>query len=276
MKLSRWILLFAFTGLITHLHAQSPAPIASDKPGWHKIGERNVDFSVDSDEIKLTGAERFSSIKFKVTGASIHLLDLEVHYVTGDKQVIEMRAHVPAGYESPVYDLDGTEKPIQKVAFVYTTLSNKKDEKAQLEVWGLKTSESVAHARTKTDESVVPSPSIMISDKKGWHKIGDRHVDLVKDRDELLVLGADRFSMIKLMVTEASIDLLELEVYFENGEQQTIPVRTPLLAGSESSAIKLNGGERSLKKIVFVYKSLPNQKGDKARVEIWGYKSNVN
>jgi len=43
----------------------------------------------------------------------------------------------------------------------------------------------------------------------------------------------------------------------------------------ESRVIDLNGGERNLKKIVFVYKTLPNRKDEKAHVEIWGLKTNT-
>ena len=117
-------------------------------------------------------------------------------------------------------------------------------------------------------------PAVVVSDKTGWHKIAERNVDFVKDRDEVLVVGADRFSAIKFMVTGAPIDLQDLEVYYESGDKQDIQVRTPILSGKESRVIELNGGERSLKKIVFVYKTLPNQKDKKAHVDIWGLKTN--
>src|SRR5688572_12555380 len=99
MLKSIWVLFLAMTAISGKLTAQTPALIISDKSGWHKIGERNVDFSTDRDEILVSGTDRFSKIKFKVTGASIHMLDLEVYSETGDKQVIEVRAHIPAGYE---------------------------------------------------------------------------------------------------------------------------------------------------------------------------------
>lgn len=192
-----------------------------------------------------------------------------MYYDRGDKQVIEVRNPIKAGGESQVYDLKGSERDLKKIVFVYKTLSNRKGEKAHVELWGLKTN-------TNPNTSVVPSPAIMVNDKTGWHKIGERRVDFVKDRDEILVIVADRFSAIKFMVTEASIDLLDLEVYYESGDRQDIQVRNPIRAGSESRVIDLNGGERSLKKIVFLYKTFPNQREEKAHVEIWGLKTNSN
>jgi hypothetical protein len=150
---------------------------------------------------------------------------------------------------------------------VYKTLPNRKDERAHVEVWGLKTN-------TNAGTAPVPSPAVMLSDKSGWHKIGERNVDFVKDRDEILVLVADRFAALKFKVTEASINLLDLEVYYESGDKQDIHLNNPVMSGTESRVVDLNGGERSLKKIVFVYKTLPNQSKEKAHVEVWGLKTN--
>jgi hypothetical protein len=284
MKKTILITLLVIAGSYGKITAQTPAVILSDKAGWHKIGERHVAFAKDRDEIAVIGANRFSAIKFKVTEAAIDLQELEVYYDKGDKQVIDVRTPISAGTESRVFDLKGTERELRKIVFVYKTLPNQKDENAHVEIWGLKINADDAKSgnansdvatNAETHKSTTPSPAVMVSDKTGWHKIGERHVDLVKDRDEILVVGADRFSAIKFMVTEASIDLLMLEVYYESGDKQDIDVRTPIMAGSESRMINLNGGERSLKKIVFVYKTLPNQKKEKAEVAVWGLKTNA-
>jgi hypothetical protein len=116
---------------------------------------------------------------------------------------------------------------------------------------------------------------VMVSDTKGWHKIGETTVNFKKEREEILVLGADRFASVRFKVTEAPIDLTELEVYYESGDNQVIKVNEQIKEAGESKVIDLNGGERSLKKIVFVYKTLPNRKDIKAHVEIWGLKTNT-
>ena len=118
-------------------------------------------------------------------------------------------------------------------------------------------------------------PAIILSDKSGWHKIGKVTVDFSKDRDQIDVLGADRFAKIKFKVEKEPIDLISLEVYFESGDKQDIVVNSKIKEAGESEVIKLNGGERSLKKIVFVYKTLPNRKDKKAKVEVWGLKTNT-
>ena len=118
-------------------------------------------------------------------------------------------------------------------------------------------------------------PKVVISDKKGWHKIGKTTVNFKKDRDAIVILGADRFAAIKFKVIEAPIYLMDLEVYYESGDRQDIKINAPIKAPEESRFIDLNGGERRLKKIVFIYKTLPNRKDERAHVQVWGLKTNT-
>lgn len=123
----------------------------------------------------------------------------------------------------------------------------------------------------KTDKNY----ELQLNDKKGWHKIGDATADFSKERQEVIIMGADRFASIKFKVKDAPIDLVSLEVFYESGDKQDIKVGTPIQRNGESRVIDLNGAERDLKKIVFVYKTLPNVQDEKAEVEIWGLKTNV-
>jgi hypothetical protein len=124
---------------------------------------------------------------------------------------------------------------------------------------------------------IAQKPAVVASDKTGWHKIGETTVDFNNDHDEVAVLMADRFSAIKFKVTDAPIDLLDLDVYFEEGDMQNVKVGYAIkTAGESSGAIQLKGGsERNLKKIVFRYKTVANSKDKKAHVEIWGLKTNA-
>ena len=101
-------------------------------------------------------------------------------------------------------------------------------------------------------------PAVILSDKTGWHRIGKVTVDFAKDRDQIDVLGANSFAKIKFKVEKEPIDLISLEVYFDSGDKQDIAVNSKIKEAGESEVIDIKGGERSLKKIVFVYKTLPN------------------
>ena len=118
-------------------------------------------------------------------------------------------------------------------------------------------------------------PAVMASDTKGWHKIGETTVSFKSEKDEIMVMGADKFAKIKFKVEDEPINLQSLEVYYDKGDKQDIMVNMPIKAPGESRVIDLNGGERDLKKIVFVYKTMANNQDKKAHVEVWGLKTNA-
>jgi hypothetical protein len=117
-------------------------------------------------------------------------------------------------------------------------------------------------------------PGVVLSDASGWHKIGETTVDFKKEKEEIKVMGANRFASLKFKVTDAPVDIQDMEVYYDSAEVKKIKVNNPVEAGAESRVIDLKGGEHNIRRIVFVYKTLPNRKDDKAHVEVWGYKTN--
>jgi len=125
------------------------------------------------------------------------------------------------------------------------------------------------------NSSITAQTKMVVSDKKGWHKIGETTVDFTKDRDEVTVIGADRFAALIFKVDDAPINLMDIEVFYESGDNQKVNVNFPIKAAGQSKEIDLKGGERSIKKIVFVYKTLSNAKDVKAHVEIYGLKTNA-
>ncbi len=118
-------------------------------------------------------------------------------------------------------------------------------------------------------------PAVVISDKTGWHKIAETTVDLAKETDEILVIGADKFASIKLKVTDQPIHLTDIKIEYENDEMEVSTVSMHLKAQGETKVINLKGGEREIKKITLNYKTEPNRESENAHVEIWGLKSNA-
>lgn len=116
------------------------------------------------------------------------------------------------------------------------------------------------------------TPSVMLSDKPGWHKIGEVKADFKMEDQSISVLGNDRFKSILLKVTDAPINIENVVVVFENGETQDINVKNELKAGAETRQIDLKGGSQEIKQVKFTYKTMPNQKEDKAHVELYGLK----
>jgi hypothetical protein len=115
---------------------------------------------------------------------------------------------------------------------------------------------------------------VVISDKDGWHKLGETTVDFKTETDEISVIGADRFGYIKFKVKDAPIHLASFDIFFESGEKQSVTIGKEIKNPGESRSVEIEGGERSIKKIIFVYKTVANQKDKKAHVELWGMKTN--
>lgn len=118
-------------------------------------------------------------------------------------------------------------------------------------------------------------PGVVISDKDGWHKIGETTVDFKTEMDEILVIGADKFSSVKIKITDAPIRLESFDIYFENGGKQSVKIAKDIKDPGETREVKIEGGERSLKKVAFVYKTIPNKADKKAHLELWGHKTNI-
>jgi hypothetical protein len=113
-------------------------------------------------------------------------------------------------------------------------------------------------------------PGVVVSKKEGWHKIGQVTASFKVENESIVVLGADEFKSIKLKVTDAPLNLLILQVYYETGEVEDIPVKSELKAGGETREIAIK--QKDIKKVSFTYKTMPNAGKDKAEVELYGLK----
>ena len=113
---------------------------------------------------------------------------------------------------------------------------------------------------------------VVTNNKPGWHKIGETTVDFKVDRDVVKVWGADRFKALQIKATDAPVHIEDMQIVYENGEPEDIAIRYDFKKGTVSRAIDLKGYERKIKEISFVYRTVPNWKGEKAHVEIYGLK----
>lgn len=103
-----------------------------------------------------------------------------------------------------------------------------------------------------------------------WERIGSKKVNFKVDRDVINVeLKDGRFSKLKLVVTGGDLNMHRMVVYYGNGKPDDIALRHNFSQGSTSRVIDLNGKERFIKKIVFVYDTKNNAKR-KAKLHVFG------
>jgi hypothetical protein len=103
-----------------------------------------------------------------------------------------------------------------------------------------------------------------------WEKLGERSVRLFADYDVIpvTILRGD-FRRIKLAVRKNGIFINDLVVVYGTGGTDNIPIRTLIRAGGESRVIDLRGGDRIIRSVQLLYRSIPNSKG-RAEVKLYG------
>ena len=117
--------------------------------------------------------------------------------------------------------------------------------------------------------------SLVVGDREGWHKIQESIVDFKSEREEITLVGSNRFAKLRLVVFEASVELQDMEVYYESGRKQEVSLRGPLKDAEQSRIIDVYGKESSITKVIFTYKTLPNKANEKGTLQLWGFKTNV-
>jgi len=113
-------------------------------PGtWQELGTVNVNFTVNHDDIVLTGQAEYRSLKFKVQNGPVNILNMNVIYQNGKVDQFNLKYQVPAGGESRVIDLKkdnlktGVRK-IRRVTIWYQTDSLAHADAAKISLWGMK------------------------------------------------------------------------------------------------------------------------------------------
>ncbi|MFZ6009917.1 MAG: hypothetical protein ACOYXT_06160 [Bacteroidota bacterium] len=139
MKKAVVILFFMlFAAYINSALAQDPAVVTSAKPGWHKVGEVSASFKMDNESIVVLGNDKFKALKFKITDSPIDIQDVKVFYENGEMEEIGLKGVFQPGEETKSYDLKGYNQELKKVVFTYKTAANRNDDRAHVELYGLK------------------------------------------------------------------------------------------------------------------------------------------
>src|SRR6187402_2687342 len=105
--MKKLILMLLIVAVHSSVLAQTPAPVLSDKDGWHKIGETKADFKTETDKILVLVANRFSSLKIKVSEAPINLISFTINFDKGEKKEVKIGQEFKAAGETKKVDLGG-------------------------------------------------------------------------------------------------------------------------------------------------------------------------
>jgi hypothetical protein len=106
------------------------------KPGWHKIGEVK-DFNTGMDGIVVDGPDTFRSIKLKINEASMDITKLIIYYHNNKAEEVNLVGKIKEG-ETKVFNLKYPSENLRKVVLTHRTDASYEEDKAHVELYGLK------------------------------------------------------------------------------------------------------------------------------------------
>ncbi len=105
---------------------------------WKLLGEQLVNLVVDRDELAFTDIkDDFRKIQLHVSGGSVNIIDMKIHFDDGAVQNVTLQEEIKAGAKSRVITLDGGLRHLAKITFWYNTVGFFSG-KAKVAVWGSK------------------------------------------------------------------------------------------------------------------------------------------
>jgi hypothetical protein len=174
--------------------AQKPAVVGNNEPGWTHIGHTTASFKSQNESIIVLGADEFTALKIKVTEAGLQLNRMQVFYESGDMEEIDLKNHFSSGTESRNIQLKHPDRDIKKVAFTYNTSPNASGDKADIDLYGLKTGQPAGkdayrdeknevkeEAREAEREIKEESDEIEVETKEEAQSVGNKIEEGAKD-----------------------------------------------------------------------------------------------
>jgi len=116
------------------LFAVVSAHAAQSRDRWESLGQREVDFRNDRDQIEVGRSEgRFRQIQVKVTKAPIEIFDMVVTMENDETFKPKLRQRFTEGSGSRIIDLPGERRAIKRIDFSYKSI-NRREGKGIVEV----------------------------------------------------------------------------------------------------------------------------------------------
>ncbi len=245
-----------------------PAPSAA-QPGTVTefgdvlFGSQYVGFGVDRDVIRV-GAEigKFDKIRLRVLDNDIFIKDLKVVYANGDADDLVVNAEIKQNSRTQWFSLKG-DRFVKEVQMVYRSKPSFKGQ-ARVEVLG------------QYSEGWLGPNGEGRKFNQGWVLLGAQTAGFIGFDKDTIPVGKNEggFRKIRVTVKDRAITLNELRIIYSSGQEDVVPVKAKIEAGSTYGPIDLKGGTRSIKEIQARYRSRFIDKEARGKgmaiVEVWG------
>ncbi len=105
------------------LAALAMAAPAASQSGWTRLGQREVNDSVERDTIRARGSAQYRQVMICVEEAPVRFVDVVIRYRNGGTQDVRVRSLIRAGACSRDIALRGRTRDIEAVDFTYEAAS---------------------------------------------------------------------------------------------------------------------------------------------------------
>jgi hypothetical protein len=227
------------------------------------FGSQYVGFGVDRDVIRV-GAEigKFDKIRLRVLDNDIFIKDLKVVYANGESEDLVVNADIAKDKRTQWFNLKG-DRFIKEVQMVYRSRPSFKGQ-ARIEVLG------------QYSEGWLGPNGEGRKFNQGWVLLGAQTAGFIGFDKDVIPVGKNEggFKKIRVTVKDRAITLNELRVIYTSGQEDVIPVKAKIEAGSTYGPIDLKGGTRTIKEVQARYRSRFIDKDARGKgmaiVELWG------
>jgi hypothetical protein len=227
------------------------------------FGSQYVGFGVDRDVIRV-GAEigKFDKIRLRVLDNDISIKDLKVVYANGETDDLVVNADVKKDTRTKWFNLKG-DRFIKEIQMVYKSKPSFKGQ-ARIEVLG------------EYAEGWLGPNGEGRKFNQGWVLLGAQTAGFIGFDKDVIPVGRNEggFKKIRVTVKDRAITLNELRVIYTSGQEDVIPVKAKIEAGSTYGPVELKGGTRTIKEVQAKYRSRFIDKEARGKgmaiVEVWG------
>jgi hypothetical protein len=136
MKAKLFVVILGALFFVSLMSFDTVKTVENQKSEWLKLGSRKVNYALDQDVINVGLRDgKFKRLKLQVTGGSLNMHKMIVHYGNGTRESIALKYNFTRRAASRTIDLKGNQRIIRKIVFVYDS-KNRSRQRATMHVFG--------------------------------------------------------------------------------------------------------------------------------------------
>ena len=110
-----------------------------------------------------------------------------------------------------------------------------------------------------------------------WQELGAVNVDFTVNHDDIVLVGQAEYRSLKFKVQDAPVNILNMNVIYQNGKVDQFNLKYQVAAGGESRVIdlktdNLKTGVRKIRRVTIWYQTDSTAQQKAAKITLWGMK----